>query len=194
MPRNRHTALGFSLIDMMMAVAIGAIVCAVAIPSASRTINALRLNAATRDLERELQFARLKAVSTNRTMRVRFNCPVAGQFRTVEVMGNTTVDNPLARCSLTGYPYPGPLDSDPATPFNDGPLRILHPSMIVNTMEIQFSPRGTASTVSSGTVSAITSPVFVVATRASDNTAIVGNHAGNTGFIEVNALGKIRIY
>jgi Tfp pilus assembly protein FimT len=193
MPRNRQTAFGFSLVDMMMVVAIGAIVCAVAIPSASRTVNALRLNAATLDLERELQFARLKAVSTNRTMRVRFNCPIVGQFRTVEVMGTTSVDNSLARCGLTGYPYPGPMDSDPATPSADGPLHTLHPSMTVNTMEIQFSPRGTAATVSSGNVQAITAPVFLVATRSSD-TAIVGNHAGNTGIIEIDALGKIRIH
>jgi Tfp pilus assembly protein FimT len=193
MPRNRQTALGFSLIDLMMAVAVGAIVLAVAVPSASRTVNALRLNAATRDLERELQFARLKAVSLNRAMRVRFNCPVAGQYRTVEVMGNATVDNPLARCSLTNYPYPGPLDSDPATPSADGPLRIMHPTMTVNTLDVQFSPRGTASTVASGTVSAITTPVYLVAMRA-DNMAIVGNHAGNTGSIEINALGKIKIY
>jgi hypothetical protein len=69
----------------------------------------------------------------------------------------------------------------------------MHPTMTVNTLDVQFSPRGTASTVASGTVSAITTPVYLVAMRA-DNMAIVGNHAGNTGSIEINALGKIKIY
>ena len=38
-------------------------------------VDGMRLGVSARDVERELQFARLKAVSTNRPMRIRFNAP-----------------------------------------------------------------------------------------------------------------------
>ena len=84
-------------------------------------VDRMRLGMTARDVERELQFARLKSVSTNRPMRIRFNCPVAGQFRVVELIGTPRVplaaDGAANRCDETIYPYrPTGADSQSADP------------------------------------------------------------------------------
>ena len=60
----------------------------------------IKLNEAARLVEREMQDARLKAVSSNRAIRVRLNCPAAGYIRSVEVLG-TAADDATNRCSTT---------------------------------------------------------------------------------------------
>ena len=53
-------------------------------------------------MERELQVARVKAVTANRPVRVLFNCPAAGQFRRVEMLGEPGLpdsrDDQVTRC------------------------------------------------------------------------------------------------
>jgi hypothetical protein len=135
-------------------------------------------------VERELQTARLKAVSLNRPMRVRFNCPASGQFRLVEVIGIAGTDNSTTRCDQVQYPYPGPQDNDPTTPQADGPIQYLDQATVTGTNQIvEFRANGTAWTVSaSGTVSAISGETSLTVTRKS-----------KTKVVSVNALGKIRI-
>ncbi len=88
---------------------------------------AIELGEAARQLERELQSARMTAVVANQPVRVMFNCPSAGEYRVVELIGTPAVpaagDGVVGRCSATSYPFPAP-DNNPITrPNNDGPLR-----------------------------------------------------------------------
>src|SRR2546425_12946810 len=78
---------GFSLAEMLMVCAVIGIIAAMALPSIRNEVDRLKLGMATRDVQSELQTARLKAVSSNTYMRVRFDCPAAGQFRAVERIG-----------------------------------------------------------------------------------------------------------
>src|SRR5437899_10320657 len=71
----------FSFAEMLMTCAVIGIVAAMALPGIRDEVDRLKLGMATRDVQSELQTARLKAVSANTYMRVRFNCPAAGQFR-----------------------------------------------------------------------------------------------------------------
>ena len=66
---------GFSLLEMLMVCAVIGIVAAMALPGIRNEDDRLKLGMATRDVQSELQTARLKAVSSNTYMRVRFNCP-----------------------------------------------------------------------------------------------------------------------
>ena len=127
MHRRRATdAAGFSLVDMLATVAIIATLAAIATPQMLDGVDNMRLGMTIRDVERELQFARMKSVSTNRPMRIRFNCPVAGQFRVVELIGTPRVplaaDGAANRCDETIYPYrPTGADINRLTrPNNDG--------------------------------------------------------------------------
>lgn len=167
----------------MMTVAISATVMAVALPSARTATDSMRISGAGRNVERELQTARLKAVSANRTVLVRLNCPQLKQFRTVEITGVTTTDSMSNRCDPTVFPYPGPKDDDQATPEADGPVRFLHPALTLSGFDIQFSPDGAAMKMVNGVATPIgTTPVTITVA-----------YANTTSMVTVNALGRIQL-
>ena len=112
---------GFTLLDMLLVVGLVGIMAAIAVPPAATAVRRYQLRAATREVAAQIRAARLRAVTSNRTMRVRFNCPAAGQFRVVEVVGVAAVDGAADRCSLTAYPYPSPAPPA-ARPNHDGPV------------------------------------------------------------------------
>jgi hypothetical protein len=142
----------------------------------------MRLSSALREVERELQTARLKSVATNRPMRVRFNCPASGQFRMVEITGDSTTDLDANRCDAVRFPYPGPKDSNPATPEVDGPVRTLRQTITLSGTDIQFTSRGTAEQVVSGTAQEIAVPIAITVTQGSKSLQVF-----------VNGLGKINV-
>ena len=112
---------------MVVVMAIIGILSAIAIPQVARIGEAIALGEALRMVQSELQRARLKAVTTNRVIRVRFNCPAVGQFRMVELVGTSSApaaaDIAANRCSETAYPFPS-ADNNPITlPNQDGPIR-----------------------------------------------------------------------
>ncbi len=77
--------------DTLATLAVFATVSAIAVPLVTNAFEGQRLGVETRNVERELQSARLSAVATNRPIRVRFNCPVTGAYRRVEVIGTVNV-------------------------------------------------------------------------------------------------------
>ena len=169
---------GYSLTELMLIVGVAGTMMAMAVPVAQDVTAAIKLGEASRMIERELQDARLRAVSSNRALRVRLNCPAVGQMRTVEVLG-TAADTAVTRCAPSSYPYP-PADQDYGTrPNYDGPLRYLPNSATVNTVAIQFQPDGTAQAVSTaGTVSALTTPQTLTITRKNRSRTVTVNGAG----------------
>ena len=145
----RSSQRGFTLVDMLAVLVILVTASAIALPSMISAMDRAKLGQAAREVERELQTAKSRAVVKGRAMRVRFNCPSAGEYRIVELLGTTSV--PLAadaaadRCSPTLYPYPPP-DTDPVTTPNlDGPVRTFDSSIAFGqTDTIEFRANGTA--------------------------------------------------
>jgi Tfp pilus assembly protein FimT len=142
-----------------------------------------------RDVERELQTARLKAVSTNRPMRVYFNCPSVGRYRMVEVLGVAAVDNASDRCAQTRFTFPSPRDADPNTPANDGPLREVpqginlsptNPSLI-----LQFAPNGQTTRIFTG------APQLLGTTGLDLVVESARSYSRKT--VNINGLGRIQI-
>src|SRR5688500_19155533 len=88
---------GFSLIEILLTVAVLGTIVAVGVPVMSDLTANIKLNEASRTVERELQDGRLRAVASNRILRVRMNCPAAGSLRTVEFL-NSTDDVATNRC------------------------------------------------------------------------------------------------
>jgi prepilin-type N-terminal cleavage/methylation domain-containing protein len=149
-PRPRGVR-GFSLVELVIVVALIAIVSAMTVPSILNMMTGMRVSSDARLVERELQTARLRAVATNRAMRLRFNCPTAGQYRLVEVIGTPTVPAPdddsaaaATRCGTTKYPYPDTNKDWFESPNNDGPLNRLDWRVVFTaTQSLEFWPDGT---------------------------------------------------
>lgn len=187
---NRHhaqlrDARGFTLIDTLATLAVFATVSAIAIPRLTSSLEGQRLGMETRNVERELQSARLSAVATNRPIRIRFNCPSTGMYRRVEVIGTVNVPHAddaearaVARC---GYPFPA-ADSNPLTrPNNDGQTLQLNSTVTFTAVAtLEFWPDG--SVHSPGDLKALAAPVTISLAKGSSSKSI-----------QVNSLGKIRI-
>src|SRR4051794_15052999 len=91
---------GFSLTELIVAVSVLTIMASVAVPTTLTVTETMKVSGVAREFEREMQAARLKAVQSNRTLRVRFNCPATGQYRRVEFM-NSAIDSSPSRCAET---------------------------------------------------------------------------------------------
>src|SRR4029450_6210922 len=150
--RQTRDVRGFSLIEMVLVVAIIAVVSAIAVPQILTSSRQMRLSGAARLVERELQTARMKAVKSNRPIRVRFNCPSARQYRSVELLGspqspaaNHADSSPATPCTPPTYPYPDNAPDFFAIPNNDGPLQRLPLEVSFGTVQtIEFWPNGSA--------------------------------------------------
>jgi type II secretion system protein H len=195
--RQRLDVRGFTLVEMILVVAIIAVVSVFAVPQILSSSRQMKLSGAARQVERELQTARMKAVKSNRPIRVRFNCPSAQQYRMVELLGSPQApvandDDTAAssRCNTTNYPYP---DNDPeffAIPNNDGPLQTLPRELSFgNVQTIEFWPDGSAH-AQSGT----TNPWPVIGTEGVTLTMYdVKYQSTMVKSITVNGLGKITL-
>jgi len=168
---------GFTVSEVMLVVALIGTLSVIALPVMQDVTATMKLNEAARLVEREMQDARLKAVSSNRVIRVRLNCPAAGYVRSVEVLG-TAVDTASNRCMTTAYPFP-PADDDIMTrPNFDGPVRTVPNAATVTNEVLQFSPDGTAAVVINGVPTTIATPVTVTISRKSKSRTVTVNNVG----------------
>src|SRR5215208_5032175 len=139
LPMGLNSNRGFSLVELMLTVAVLGTLVAVGMPVMKDMTESIKLNEASLMVERELQSARLKAVSANQVLRVRLNCPAMGYIRTVEVTGAASTDNASDRCLAARFPFPAP-DTDLMTrPNFDGPVHVLPDGAAVNSLILQFS-------------------------------------------------------
>ena len=174
----------------MLTLSVLGIIAAMAVPGMSNVASGLRLGQGAREVERELQTARLLAVTTNRPIRVRFDCPSAGMYRLVEVIGSAAVpasaDSAADRCQESAYPYPAADRNLLTVPNHDGPVRGLPKDVSFGTASsFEFLPDGTARQQSGSTV-----PWPAVPTTGSTVTL---THLTKTRTISVNRLGKITL-
>jgi type II secretory pathway pseudopilin PulG len=178
-----------TLTDILIAMSVLAILSAMAVPTIQDMASAIALGEAQRMVQSELQQARLKAVSTNRIMRVRFNCPLAGQFRIVELIGTPAVpaatDTAANRCNDAVYPFP-PADANPVTlPNHDGPVRRIHPKVSFGAVQtLEFRPTGMAHSVN---VDETSGPPL-----AGQGVSITVTKGAATKAVTVNALGRVQ--
>lgn len=201
-PRYKSTeTCGFSLTETLMVVATIAIFSGIAVPLMMSGVDSLRLGTVARNVERELQTARLKAVQANQPIRVRFNCPATGQYRRVEYVGSAGVDTATDRCSPTAYPFPAPDRNAMTRPNNDGTVQRLDSDVSVSGFDmvdgstasaysnpsVEFWPDGTAH--AAGTLATNPWPAIV----GDPGIRITLSRNSKTKTITVNGLGKIQM-
>lgn len=175
---------GFTLVELVLVLAGIVTLSAFVIPSFSNVVAAMKARDAGRTVERQLQTARMKAVTHSRSLRVRFNCPAIGQLRMLEVTGVAATDSASNRCSPTSFPSPGPNDALRSTPSLDSPVIYLADGTTVTgtALNLEFGPKGSVHAVSStGVVTAITAPLVLTIT-----------HKGRSNTVTINGLGRVR--
>ena len=91
---------GFTMFELLIVMALIAIFAAMGIPTLQESTKRNAVWTASETIGTQVRQARLKAISRNRSFRVRFDCPVAGQFRVLVVTGNSTIDTHTNRCSM----------------------------------------------------------------------------------------------
>jgi Tfp pilus assembly protein FimT len=188
--RTLPSTAGFTLVDVLCTIAVFSVLAAMSLPVFQNVTENYKLGQSVREVERELQAARLKSVTSNRPLRVRFNCPVAGQYRTVELVGSALVpaaeDNAGNRCQETTYPSPA-ADNNPLTrPNHDGPIRRLPTGITFGaTNTLEFWPDGSVH-LQSGAIL----PWPVVGPAGTSITVVKG---ATTRRIDVNGVGKISL-
>ncbi len=145
----RSSVAGFSLIETALITLIVSTAMAIAVPSVGTAVRRYQLTSAVVQTAGEIRAARLKALTANRTLRLRFDCPMPGQFRVVEVMNDPAIDNDPARCSGATFPFPDP---DPTVaPNQDGPARRLHMGAnFAASQDFDISPVGRVTAVTGG--------------------------------------------
>jgi type II secretory pathway pseudopilin PulG len=176
---------------MMITVAVFSVIAAGAAPVFTNATDGLKLGQAAREVERELQTARLMAVTSNRPIRVRFNCPATGQYRMVELIGSAAspvaADTTATRCQESLYKSPA-NDANPLTrPNHDGPVKQL-PAVVSfgSASTVEFWPDGSVHQDLAGG----TTPWPVV---PGTGTAITLTKGSKVSQITVNGLGKITL-
>jgi prepilin-type N-terminal cleavage/methylation domain-containing protein len=176
---------GFTLVELAIVLAGFATLTAISVPGINAFVAAQRARNGARTVERTLQNARLKAVSSSRSLRVRFTCPTTGTLRILELTGVPGTDNAGNRCSPTAYPSPGPVDTLRSTPSLDSPVIRLPTGTAVagNPATLEFTPRGTVFAVDSGgTVTPLGADVVWTITQGS-----------YVNTVTINALGRVRL-
>ena len=135
-----RSAEGFSLVELMVVVGLISLMAGIAIPEINAGMRRYAVTSASQQIASAVRTARFQAVSQNRSLRVRFNCPAAGQFRIVEVTG-TAADTAANRCDAAAYAFP---DTDAATrPNLDGPVQVLPGGVsITSALDLQVDTTG----------------------------------------------------
>lgn len=174
---------GFTLLELVLVMAGIVTLSAFVVPSFSNVVTAMRARDAGRAVERQLQTARMKAVTHSRSFRVRFNCPVTGQLRMLEVTDVAGTDSAANRCDPGAFPVPGPNDTLRSTPSLDSPVVYLPQGTTVTgpALQFEFGPKGSVHTVSGSTIAAITAPLTLTVT-----------YKGRSNTVTINGLGRIR--
>lgn len=131
---------GFTLIEVMVVGGIMAIVAAIAVPTVASMLRRYALNSVAQQLAATIRSARYTAVAKNKWVRIRFDCPATDQYRMIEYVAVSAVDEAADRCSLSAYPYP---DDTPGVPEVDGPVIALPNGISLGTVtDIQIDPMG----------------------------------------------------
>jgi prepilin-type N-terminal cleavage/methylation domain-containing protein len=180
--RHSGPQSGFSLIELLIVVAVGLIVVGVAVPQVVEAMRQASLNTSVQTVASAIRGARYSAVAKNRTLRVRFNCPAANQLRVVEVTGNAGIDQAADRCSDATYPYPDP-DASVAPNIDGQILRLGEDSQFGAVQDIQID--------TSGRVTKLTGCPTCVSSAAPATIALVNGY--DTRTITVNASGQVQL-
>ena len=75
---------GFSLIELLIVVGLVAVLAGITVPAVAASMTRYSLISTSQQVVSTIRSARVQAVARNRTLRVRFNHPVDGQYQVLD--------------------------------------------------------------------------------------------------------------
>ncbi|MEO7135671.1 MAG: GspH/FimT family pseudopilin [Vicinamibacterales bacterium] len=133
---------GFTMFELLVVMGLITILSAVAIPALSGSTARNSVWTASEQVGSQIRQARLKAISRNRSFRIRFDCPAVGQYRVLQVTGVALIDNAADRCSTQQDFDSGVYAMPPQVSYGDDP-----PVLTVNSRGVYTSTGGIPTTI-----------------------------------------------
>lgn len=133
---------GFTMFELLVVMGLITVLAGMAIPTLMESTRRNSVWSSSELIGSQIRQARLKAISRNKSFRVRFDCPAAGQFRLLEVTGNSTIDDATNRCSTTQTYDSGVMAMPNGVSYGTG-----LPVLTVNSRGIFSSTTGIPATI-----------------------------------------------
>ncbi len=96
-----RSARGYTLIEVLITVGLIGVVTAISVPVFMESNARSNLWSGAERIGAAIRQARLRAISTNNSFRVVFNCPEANELRTLIMTGDAVIDDDAGRCGDT---------------------------------------------------------------------------------------------
>ncbi len=149
MRRRLSAEHGFGVMQGLFSLLIVGGVSAMYMPKMTEMLHHYLLMGVAHEVGAQIRGARVLAVTTGTTVRVRFNCPGPGEYRVLEVTNRRSIDSDRDRCSTRAFPYPDP--SPGKGPDHDGPLMTLKEGVrFSDHQDFDIGPTGEITPVGGG--------------------------------------------
>ena len=164
-----RSARGYTLIEVLITLGLIGIVSAISVPVFMESNARSNLWSGAEQIGAAIRQARLRAISTNTSFRVAFNCPGANELRTLIMTGDPVIDDDAGRCTDSLEGDSGVIDLPTGVGYD-----------VEDTTSLQVTGRG-VFTANGGAI-----PLVVTVTHGGSTRTLTISGTGQITFSDVN--------
>jgi len=198
--KQKTIAKGFSLIELIMVVAIGLVVAAMAVPSLSRGIATIRMRESLGGAASLLQRTRIEAVKSNRIRAARYQVVQNTPMVWVDTNGDNTIQSTEPQVQMAREVEVQFSPNVPPTSFPSSTLLGYNQTASPTPFNVGFNQRGLPCTPNTSTGLPSLCDLCTITTTAGSNNGFLyyfkmTSYFGDRwGAITVTPAGRIRVW